>query len=193
MGETQKAVTRRAGIVGLGTLASRILGLARESVIAAYFPKEAIDAFMVAFMLPNMFRRLTAEGAFSISVVSVFSKIWSKNDLNAFRLFTRAVFGFSLIFLLALTVFGVFVAEWLTLLAGSGFTEHPEKFALAVSLTRFMFPYILFISLTSIAMGLLNSTGRFFAPAFAPVLLNVAIIGCAVGLAGTMPELGLNP
>jgi putative peptidoglycan lipid II flippase len=193
MGETQKAVTRRAGIVGLGTLASRILGLVRESVIAAYFPKEVIDAFMVAFMLPNMFRRLTAEGAFSISVVSVFSKIWSKGDLDASRQFTRAVFGFSLLFLLALTVVGVFGAKWLTLVAGSGFTEHPEKFALAVSLTRFMFPYILFISLTSIAMGLLNSTGRFFAPAFAPVLLNVAIIGCAVGLAGTMPGLGLNP
>jgi putative peptidoglycan lipid II flippase len=193
MGETQKAVTRRAGIVGLGTLASRILGLVRESVIAAYFPKEAIDAFMVAFMLPNMFRRLTAEGAFSISVVSVFSKIWSKGDLAASRLFTRAVFGFALLFLLALTAFGVLGAEWLTLLAGSGFTEHPQKIELAVSLTRFMFPYILFISLTSVAMGLLNSTGRFFAPAFAPVLLNVAIIGCAVGLAGTAPELGLNP
>ena len=71
MGETERAVTKRAGIVGLGTLASRILGLVRESVIAACFPKEAIDAYQVAFMIPNSFRRLTAEGSFSVSVTSL--------------------------------------------------------------------------------------------------------------------------
>lgn len=193
MGETQHAVTRRAGIVGLGTLASRILGLIRESVIAALFPTEIIDAFQIAFMIPNSFRRLTAEGSFSISVTSVFAKIWATGDRGLSRRFTRAVFGFSLTFLLLLTGLGMFGAQSLTWMAGRGFVEHPEKFQLAVSLTRFMFPYVLFISLTALAMGLLNAAGRFFAPAFAPVLLNVSIIGCAVGLAGTMPEYGLNP
>jgi len=193
MGDTQKAVTRRAGIVGLGTLSSRVLGLVRESVIAAFFPKETIDAFMVAFMLPNLFRRLTAEGAFSISVVSVFSKIWSKGDRDASRDFASKVYGFALLFLIGLTILGVLGAEQLTWLAGGGFKAHPAKFALATELTRFMFPYIFFISLTSLAMGLLNATGRFFAPAFAPVLLNISIIACAVSLAGTLPSLGLAP
>ena len=73
----KKTVAKRAGIVSAGTMSSRILGLVRESVIAAYFPKEAIDAYQVAFMIPNSFRRLTAEGAFSISLVTVFSKIWN--------------------------------------------------------------------------------------------------------------------
>ena len=193
MSDNSKAVTRRAGIVGAGTLASRILGLVRESVIAAYFPKEAIDAYQVAFMIPNSFRRLTAEGSFSISVTSVFSKIWAGDDLDESRRFVRATLGFALMFLLALTGLGVLGAEGLAWAAGRGFTEHPEKFALATDLTRTMFPYVLFISLTALSMGVLNSAGRFFAPAFAPVLLNVSIIGCAVGLSGTMPSLGLNP
>jgi putative peptidoglycan lipid II flippase len=188
-----QSITRRAGIVGAGTLASRVLGLVRESVIAAYFPKEAIDAYQVAFMIPNSFRRLTAEGSFSISVTSVFSKIWTGEDFDESRRFVRATLGFSLIFLLALTGLGVLGARALAWAAGSGFVEHPEKFAMAVSMTRLMFPYVLFVSLTALAMGVLNSAGRFFAPSFAPVLLNVATIGCAVGLSGTMPQLGLDP
>lgn len=193
MGETERAVTRRAGIVGLGTMASRILGLVRESVIAAYFPKEAIDAYQVAFMIPNSFRRLTAEGSFSISVTSVLSKVLSKGDLAESQRFVRATLGFALMFLTALVGIGMFGAEWLAWLAGRGFAAHPEKFVLATDLTRAMFPYVLLVSLTALAMGVLNSAGRFFAPAFAPVLLNVSIIGSAVGLAGTMPELGLHP
>lgn len=193
MGDTNRAITRRAGIVGAGTLASRMLGLVRESVIAAYFPKEAIDAYQVAFMIPNSFRRLTAEGSFSISVTSVFSKIWAGDDLAESQRFVRSTLGFALMFLTALTGLGVFGAQWLTMAAGSGFVQHPDKFALAVDLTRTMFPYVLFISLTALAMGVLNSAGRFFAPSFAPVLLNVSIIGCAVGLSGSMPALGLNP
>ncbi len=193
MSETDRAVTRRAGVVGAGTLASRVLGLVREGVIAAYFPTEAIDAYQVAFMIPNSFRRLTAEGSFSTSVTSVFSKIWAGGDRAEARLFVRATTGFALIFLLLLAAAGTAGAEGLTWLAGRGFTEHPEKFGLAVRLTRTMFPYVLLVSLTALAMGLLNSTGRFFAPAFAPVLLNISIIGCAVGLSGAMPELGLDP
>ena len=106
MSETNRSVTRRAGIVGAGTLASRILGLVRESVIAAYFPKEAIDAYQVAFMIPNSFRRLTAEGSFSISVTSVFSKTWAEGDLEQSRRFVGAVFGFAMIFLGVLTAAG---------------------------------------------------------------------------------------
>jgi putative peptidoglycan lipid II flippase len=193
MSETSRAVTRRAGIVGAGTLASRVLGLVRESVLAAWFPKEAIDAFQVAFMIPNSFRRLTAEGSFSISVTTVFSKTWDTGDLEASRRFVSVTFGFALVFLAALTAAGLLGAEGLTWLAGAGFAEHPGKFELAVDLTRTMFPYVLLVSLTALAMGVLNSAGRFFAPSFAPVLLNVAIIGCAVGLAGVMPGLGLHP
>ena len=118
MGETERAVTRRAGIVGLGTVASRILGLVRESVIAAYFPKEAIDAYQVAFMIPNSFRRLTAEGSFSISVTSVFSKVWTKGELAESQRFVRATLGFALMFLTALVGVGMYGAEWMAWLAG---------------------------------------------------------------------------
>ncbi len=193
MGDTHKKVTKRAGIVSLGTLASRILGLVREAVIAAYFPKEVVDAYQTAFMIPNVFRRLTAEGSFSISVVSVFSKIWAEGDHDASRRFARSVFGFALVFLTVLTFVGVLGAEGFTWMAAGSGVGQQEKFALATELTRAMFPYILFISLTAISMGLLNSTGRFFAPAFAPVFLNVSIIGCAVGLAGVMPSFGVAP
>ncbi len=193
MGKTSQNVTRRAGVVGASTLASRILGLVRESVVVAMFPKEMVDVFQTAFLIPNTFRRLTGEGAFSPAVVSVFSKIWADGDLTASRRFVRAVLGFALIFLTVLTAVGVSGAEGLTWLASWGSAGHSEKFAVATSLTRIMFPYVLLISLTAMAMGILNATGRFFAPAFAPVLLNVAIIGSAVGLSGVFPSLGLNP
>jgi putative peptidoglycan lipid II flippase len=193
MSDKSRAVTRRAGIVGLGTLASRITGLVRDSVIAAYFPKEAIDAFQVAFMIPNSFRRLTAEGSFSISVTTVFSKIWTKADLEASQRFVRATLGFSILFLAVVTAAGMLGARGLTWAAGSGFAAHPEKYALATSLTRSMFPYVLFVSLTALAMGVLNSAGKFFTSAVSPLLLNVATIGCAVGLSAAMPGLGLDP
>lgn len=179
--------------MGLGTAASRVLGLVRESVTAAFFPKEVVDAFQLAFMIPNSFRRLTAEGAFSSSVISVFSKTWAKGDLAASQRFVRAVLGFSLLFLTLLAALGVVGAEQLTWLATNGERGDPEKFGLAVGLTRWMFPYVLLVSLVSLAMGLLNSAGRFFAPSFAPVLLNVAMIGCAVALSPFMPRFGLPP
>ncbi|MCP4687809.1 MAG: murein biosynthesis integral membrane protein MurJ [Desulfobacterales bacterium] len=193
MGQTQKEITRRAGIVGLGTFSSRILGLIRESVIVALFPKEVVDAYQTAFMIPNSFRRLTAEGAFSTSIISVFSKIRAKGDMEASRRFIGAALGFALLFLLALTLTGVFGARWFTWLASWGSGGHQEKFELATSLTRMMFPYILLISLTALAMGLLNSAGKFFTPAFAPVLLNISIIGSALCLSGAALSLGVHP
>lgn len=193
MNEESKRLTRRAGIVGAGTLASRVLGLVRESVIAAYFPKEVIDAYQVAFMIPNSFRRLTAEGSFSISVTSVFAKIRARRDAVETRSFLRAVLGFALIFLFLLSAAGMFFSEEITWLAGAGFVQHPEKFALAVNLTRSMFPYVFLVSLVALAMGVLNAAGRFFAPSFAPVLLNVASIGCVLGLVGVLPRYGVAP
>jgi putative peptidoglycan lipid II flippase len=193
MGGSSQDVTRRAGIVSASTLASRILGLVRESVIVAVFPKAMVDAFQTAFLIPNTFRRLTGEGSFSPSVVSVFSKIWDSESLTESQRFVRSVLGFSLMFLTALTALGVLGAEWLTYVASWGSGGHEEKFQVATGLTRLMFPYVLLISLTALAMGILNATGRFFAPAFAPVLLNVSIIGAAVGLSGVFPSMGLNP
>lgn len=193
MNEESKRLTRRAGIVSAGTLASRVLGLVRESVIAAYFPKEVIDAYQVAFMIPNSFRRLTAEGSFSISVTSVFAKIWAKKDEIEIRAFLGAVLGFALLFLFVLTAAGLVFSEQITWLAGAGFASDPDKFNLAVDLTRSMFPYVFLVSLVALAMGVLNAAGRFFTPSFAPVLLNVSSIGCAVGLVGVLPRYGVAP
>ena len=191
MSTVKRDVAKRAGIVGVSTMASRVLGLVRESVVVALFPKDLVDAFQTAFLIPNTFRRLTGEGAFSPAVVSVFTKIWEEGDLNASRRFVRAVFGFTLLFLLTLTVLGVVGAEPLTFAASWGSGGHEEKYRLATVLTRLMFPYVFFISLTALAMGLLNAAGRFFAPSFAPVLLNLSIIGCALGISGILPAYGV--
>ncbi len=193
MVESTQNMAGKAGVVGASTLASRILGLVREAVVVAAFPKEAVDAFQTAFLIPNTFRRLTGEGAFSPAVVSVFSKIWASGNKEESKRFVRSVLGFSLIFLSILTVVGILGAGPLTWLATWGSGGHGEKYRLTVELTRLMFPYILFISLTALAMGILNSAGRFFAPSFAPVLLNVSIIGCALGLSGIMSDAGIAP
>ena len=193
MDAPEKNLTKRAGIVSAGTFASRILGLLRESIMAAIFPKEAIDVFQVAFMIPNSFRRLTAEGAFSISVTTVYAKLRATADADAQKQFLSALYGFSITFLGILAILGSCNAYWLTKAAGPGFVDIPGKFELATSLTRTMFPYIFFISLTSLAMGLLNASGHFFSPAFAPVFLNLSIIASMLGLSGWLPAIGLAP
>ena len=170
--------------VGLNTLISRILGLARDIVIAGVFGATAgVDAFLVAFRLPNFLRRLFAEGAFSQAFIPVLSEYKERREFAEVRSLTASVFGVLGGVLLLVSLIGVLAAPVLVVIFAPGFIGEGDKFDLTVSLVRITFPYIFFVSLTAFAGAILNTYGRFGAPAFTPVLLNFSLIGCALFVA----------
>jgi putative peptidoglycan lipid II flippase len=169
----------RAGVVGAGTLASRLLGLVRDMVLAALFDREATDAWWVAFTIPNALRSLLGEGAVTSAVVPILSgKLAKEGDGEARRFFAR-VRGVSLVALLVVTVAGMIFARPLTELFATGYHDRPGEFARTVELTRAVFPYIFFMGTAALGMAALNANRRFAVAAFAPALLNVALIGAA--------------
>jgi putative peptidoglycan lipid II flippase len=166
------------------TLLSRITGLVRESIKASAFGAgPAMDAFEAAFRLPNILRRLFAEGAFSQAFVPIFAEYRRLRGEDETRALVGRVGSLMAFALLGLTVIGVLAAPWLVYALASGFARTPGKVELTTELIRIVFPYILFVSLISLAGGVLNVFRQFAIPAFTPVLLNVAIIGAAVFLA----------
>jgi putative peptidoglycan lipid II flippase len=170
-------VVKAAGKVGFYTFISRILGFLRDMVMAFYFGSGMIsDAFIAAFRLPNMFRKLLAEGSLTLAFVPVFTD-YLENDgkEEAFRLAESAMATLTLL-LVFLSVVGIICASGLLTLIAPGFAENPEKMQLAVLLTRILLPYMIFICLTALSMGILNAMGHFTAPALAPIILNVAMI-----------------
>ncbi|MEF8715905.1 MAG: murein biosynthesis integral membrane protein MurJ [Accumulibacter sp.] len=159
------------------TLLSRILGFIRDFVIARAFGAGALtDAFFVAFKLPNLLRRLFAEGAFSQAFVPVLGQYRNQRSAEETRQLVDRVASLLFLVVLAVTLLGMAAAPLLVYLSAPGFTDDPEKFALTVQLTRITFPYILFMSLVALAGGILNTWSRFAVPAFTPVLLNVSFI-----------------
>ena len=173
-------IGKRAGIVGFFTFISRILGLVRDAVVAFFFGASATaDAFYVAFRIPNLIRRFTAEGALTIAFVPVFTEYLKVSKGEAKKV-ASIVFTYLSLLLTLIVVFGVLFAPYIVKLIAYGFTEEPAKFTLTVYLARIMFPYIFLISLTALAMGILNSMKHFAAPAASPILLNVFIILGAV-------------
>jgi putative peptidoglycan lipid II flippase len=167
---------KSASIVSLLTLASRVTGLVREQLLAAYFgASAATDAFNVAFRLPNLFRRLFAEGAFSQAFVPVLAATRTQEGDEVTRSLIDAVATLLVWVLVAVCVAGVVGAPVLVWLIASGL----ERFDTAVLLTRWMFPYIGFMSLVALAAGILNTWKRFVVPAATPVLLNLSFIGAA--------------
>lgn len=171
---------KSASIVSLLTLASRITGLVRELLIAATFGASALtDAFNVAFRIPNLLRRLFAEGAFSQAFVPVLAASREKDGEAATRVLINQV-ATVLAWALTLTcILGVLAAPALVWAMAAGLKQNPEGFDAAVVLTRWMFPYIGFMSMVALAAGVLNTWKRFAVPAATPVLLNVAMIGAA--------------
>jgi putative peptidoglycan lipid II flippase len=159
------------------TLLSRILGFVRDFVIARTFGAGILtDAFFVAFKLPNLLRRLFAEGAFSQAFVPVLGEYRNRRSHDETKQLVDRVASLLFLVVLAVTLLGMAAAPWLVYLSAPGFSDDPEKFALTVTLTRLTFPYILFMSLVALAGGLLNTWSRFAVPAFTPVLLNVSFI-----------------
>lgn len=173
------SLVRAAGLIGGLTLVSRILGFAREMIMARVLGAGlAADAFNLAFKLPNVFRRLFAEGAFAAAFVPLFSAEKAGRGLAAARRFAEDVLALLVPALLLLTALAeMFMPALVWLLnGGGGFASVPGKFDLAVALSRLTFPYLLFISLAALLGGILNSLSRFAASAAAPVLLNIVLI-----------------
>lgn len=161
--------------VGVWTLLSRILGFVRDAMILALLGTGPLyEAYVVAFRLPNMFRRFFAEGAFNMAFVPMFSKRLERDgDAKAFA--ESALSGLATV-LIVLTLVAQLAMPWLILALASGFAGQ-EQFGLSVEFGRIAFPYVLFISLAALLSGVLNATGRFAAAAAAPVLLNVLLVG----------------
>lgn len=164
--------------IGFFTFLSRISGFVRDVLMANLIGASWLsDAFFVAFKLPNFFRRLFAEGAFNAAFIPSFSSILTSDGRAAAIRFAGEVMSVLLLVLLVLNAIFIVFMPWITPLFAPGFADTPEKFDLTVTLSQITFPYILFISLVSLLGGILNSMGKFAAPAASPILLNLCMIG----------------
>lgn len=172
--------------VGGMTIFSRILGFVRDVLIAATLGASSVtDSFFVAFRVPNMFRRLFAEGAFNAAFIPLFTKrLHSAGPAAAHDFAAQALAGLTLV-LVVFTILAEIAMPWMMLLLAPGFTEEPDKFRLTVLLARIALPYLVFMSWVALYNGLLNAMGRFAVAAFAPSLLNVVLITVLLGLIAT--------
>ena len=178
------SLLRALATVSSMTLLSRILGFVRDLAIARVFGAGlATDAFFVAFKIPNLLRRLFAEGAFSQAFVPILAEFKNRRGEEDTKLLVDRVAGTLAAALAVVTVLGVLAAPLIIYVSAPGFAAAPGKFQLTVDLLRITFPYILFISLTALAGGVLNTYSRFWVPAFTPVLLNLSFIAFALWLA----------
>ncbi len=171
-----RQITRSAGVVGLFTLLSRVLGLIRDAVVAAAFPKGATDAFFVAYTIPNVLRRLLAEGALTVAFIPVFTRTLEQEGEDRGRRMLANMLGAVLLVLTVVVGLGVATSPWLVKAFAYGLAGEPARFDLAVHLTRVMFAFLLTVGLTALAMGALNTLRHFTAPALAPAVLNIFII-----------------
>jgi len=187
-GETER-VARAAGTIGLFTLLSRVLGFLRDMVLARLFGASlAADAFFVAFRIPNLFRELLAEGTMSAAFVPVFTEKLATGDREAAWALASRVFTLLLMLLTAVVALGVVAAPLIVRVMAPGFADDPDQEALTVLLTRIMFPYLMFIGLSALAMGILNAHRAFALPALAPFCFNLVLISAALWLAPRFAE-----
>jgi putative peptidoglycan lipid II flippase len=186
-------MTRAAGTVAAATLLSRLLGFARDAVIAGYFGAGfSADAFLAAFRIPNLFRRLVGEGVLNSAFVPVFAETLHRGGVDAAQRLFGAAARVSAALLVLIGALGVIGADWIVMAVAPGFAG--PKLELTVSLTRLMFPYVVAAGLMALCMGALNVSGSFALPALAPALLNLAIIGAVVFLSPRLevPAIGLG-
>lgn len=180
MSET-KNITKAASVVGGATFISRILGYARDAVIAAYFGAgSSADIFFIAYRIPNFFRRLVGEGALTVSFIPVFTEELTAISRDRAKRLANRAFTFFTIVLAALTVAGIVFSGEIVEITAPGFANIPNKLSLTISLTRWMFPFLFFICLVALGMGILNSLKHFAAPALSPVWFNLSMIGSTV-------------
>jgi putative peptidoglycan lipid II flippase len=192
---TSSRLARSAASAGLATMTSRILGVVREQVVASYFGAgAAMDAYNVAFRIPNLLRDLFAEGAMSAAFVPTFTRtLTTSGKESAWRLGNHVINAL-IVVTGALVVIGIVFAEPLVLvLAAERYTSDPGQLALTVQLARIMLPTLTLIALAAAFMGMLNSLQHYFIPALSPASFNVLTIVCAVVLVPFMPVFGLEP
>ncbi|WP_438280914.1 murein biosynthesis integral membrane protein MurJ [Pseudomonas alabamensis] len=165
------------------TMISRVLGFVRDTILARIFGAGvATDAFFIAFKLPNLLRRIFAEGAFSQAFVPILAEYKTQQGEEATRTFVAYVSGLLTLVLALVTAVGILAAPFVVWITAPGFVDNAEKYQLTTDLLRVTFPYILLISLSSLVGAILNTWNRFSVPAFTPTLLNVAMIGFALFL-----------
>jgi putative peptidoglycan lipid II flippase len=178
------AIFKSTAVTGIATLASRVTGLAREMIYAQAFGASAfMDAFLVAFKIPNFLRRLFAEGSFSQAFVPVISEYKHKRSPEEVRELVDGVAGTFGVILLIVTLLGVIGAPLIILAFGPGWHDEPDKLAMASSMLRWTFPYLFFISLSALFSGVLNSYGKFALPAYTQVIMNVVMVVVALLIA----------
>ncbi len=183
----------RAGVIGAGTLASRVLGLARDVALAAVFDRDATDAWWVAFTIPNALRQLLGEGAVASAVVPLLSEKLTKEGDDAAKSFFARVRGVSLVALVVVSALGMSFAGPLTELFAGGYRARPGELERTTALTRAVFPYIFFVGSAALGMAALNAKRRFAVAAFAPGLLNVALLAAVFGLPAWLASRGHDP
>ena len=187
--DEKRNITKAAGLMSVATFISRILGYAKDMILAVFFGATGLsDTFFVAFRIPNLLRELFAEGSMSSAVIPVVTEHQTKyGDEEAKRL-VRIIFTSITIFVGLICVVGIIFTPAIVTAIAPGFLNMPDKFSLTVLLTRLMFPFLLFISLAAIVMGALNTRRIFFIPAVAPAMLNITIIAAVLLLAPGMEQ-----
>lgn len=187
-----RAIFKNTSVVGLTTLLSRVTGLLRDMVYSQAFGAGTLmDAFLVAFKIPNFLRRLFAEGAFSQSFVPVIAEYKVRREQTAVKELVSDVTGTLGVVLFVVSLIGVVAAPLIILLFAPGFTQADGKYDLAVDMLRWTFPYIFFVSLTALFSGVLNSYGRFAVPAFTQVIMNLVMIFFALVVAANSSNPGV--
>ena len=185
-------LARSAGLAGAATLASRILGLVREQVLAALFGAgNDMDAFFVAFRIPNLVRDLFAEGAMSAAFVPTFTRELTLHGRAAAWRLGNNVLNVLLIVTLTLVVAGLLFTRPLVTLFAGDYASVPGKLELTIRLTRVMLPFLATVAVATVAMGMLNSLHHYFVPALSPAMFNIATVVCAFALVPLMPAAGL--
>jgi len=187
-------LARSAGVFGLATIASRILGLAREQVMAYYFGAgDANDAFRVASRIPNLVRDLFAEGAMSAAFIPTFTRQLTLHGRERSWRLANSVINALVLVTGAIVLLGMLFTEPLVRLYASEFSRVPGKIELTIYLARLVFPFLTLVAIAAVLMGMLNSLGHFFVPALSPAMFNVAGILMALALIPLAPSMGVEP
>jgi len=187
-------LARAAGVVSAATLLSRLLGLAREQIFAAFFGAGfAVDAFQVAFRIPNLLRDLFAEGAMSAAFVPTLTRVQEKNGREAAMRLANLVINFLIVVVSTICLLGIVFAHEIVPLMAPGFGRIPGKLELTTQMTQIMTPFLLLVAVAAAVMGILNTRRVFFIPAIAPTMLNLALIAAGFLIAPFCPRFGLQP
>src|SRR5918912_4216244 len=187
-------LARSAGVISIATMASRILGVARETVLAAIFGAGTeMDAFNVAFRVPNLLRDLFAEGAMTAAFVPTFTRALTQRGRDAAWRLGNLVINALLIVTGVIVVIGIIFAYQITHAIAREYAAVPGKLELTTLLTRVMLPFLTTVAVSVAMMGMLNSLHKFFIPALSPAMFNIATIFCAFAVVPLMPLVGLPP